>query len=99
MYGDLAAGFHSFRLFTPRRTTRNVTSAERRESPAARVILTAHHDAGRTGLLYAIPLARAWGAGGAAPRSTSPLALPLLDGDGGARGRDRARWRWTTRAR
>ena len=58
MYGDLAAGFHSFRLFTPRRTTRNVTSAERQESPAARVILTAHHDTGRTGLLYAIPWPR-----------------------------------------
>ena len=58
MYGDLAAGFHSFRLFTPRRTTRNVTSAERHESPAARVILTAHHDTGRTGLLYAIPWPR-----------------------------------------
>ena len=58
MYGDLAAGFHSFRLFTPRRTTRNVTSAERLESPAARVILTAHHDTGRTGLLYAIPWPR-----------------------------------------
>jgi hypothetical protein len=58
MYGDLAAGFHSFRLFTPRRTTRNVTSAERHELPAARVILTAHHDTGRTGLLYAIPWPR-----------------------------------------
>jgi len=58
IYGDLAAGFHSFRLFTPRRTTRNVTSAERHESPAARVILTAHHDTGRTGLLYAIPWSR-----------------------------------------
>jgi hypothetical protein len=58
MYGDLAAGFHSFRLFTPRRTTRNVTSTERLESPAARVVLTAHHDTGRTGLLYAIPWPR-----------------------------------------
>jgi len=58
MYGDLGAGFHSFRLFTPRRTTRNVTSAERHEAPAARVILTAHHDTGRTGLLYAMPWPR-----------------------------------------
>jgi hypothetical protein len=55
MYGDLAAGFHTLRLFTPRRTTANVGSREQRESPApaARVILTANHDSGRTGLLYA----------------------------------------------
>jgi len=58
LYGDLAAGFYSFRLCTPRRTTANVTSRERRESPAARVILTAHHDSGRTGLLYALPRLR-----------------------------------------
>jgi len=56
MYGDLAVGFHTFRLVTPRRQTSNVSSMERRESPpAARVILTSHHDAGRTGLLYALP--------------------------------------------
>ena len=55
MYGDLALGFHTLRLFTPRRATSNITSRERREAPAARVILTAHHDAGRTGLLYALP--------------------------------------------
>jgi hypothetical protein len=54
MYGDLAAGFHTLRLFFPRRTTGNVISTERRERPAARVILTAHHDSGRTGLLYAL---------------------------------------------
>jgi hypothetical protein len=54
MYGDLAVGFHTFRLFFPRRATGNVTSTERRESPAARVILTAHHDSGRTGLLYGV---------------------------------------------
>ena len=59
MYGDLAAGFHTFRLFFPRRTTGNVISIERRERPAARVILTAHHDSGRTGLLYAAALALA----------------------------------------
>jgi hypothetical protein len=53
MFGDLATGFHTLRLVTPRRRTANVNSPERRESPAARVILTAHHDAGRTGLLYA----------------------------------------------
>jgi hypothetical protein len=54
MYGDLAAGFHTFRLFFPRRATGNVTSTERRERPSGRVILTAHHDSGRTGLLYAL---------------------------------------------
>jgi hypothetical protein len=55
MYGDLAVGFHTLRLLTPRRATSNVTSTDRREAPAARVILTAHHDAARTGLLYALP--------------------------------------------
>jgi len=55
MYGDLATAFHTVRLATPRRRTANVSSPERHESPAARVILTAHHDAGRTGLLYARP--------------------------------------------
>jgi peptidase M28-like protein len=55
MYGDLAVGFHTFRLVTLPRRTSNVSSMERRESPAARVILTAHHDSGRTGLLYALP--------------------------------------------
>jgi hypothetical protein len=54
MYGDLAAGFHTFRLFFPRRATGNVISTERRERPAARVIMAAHHDSGRTGLLYAL---------------------------------------------
>ena len=55
MYGDLVTSFHTLRLATPRRRTANVSAAERLESPAARVILTAHHDAGRTGLLYARP--------------------------------------------
>jgi hypothetical protein len=70
IYGDLAVGFHTFRLFTPRRTTANVTSPERRESPAARVILTAHHDSGRTGLLYALPKPRLW-------RRRATLTSPL----------------------
>jgi hypothetical protein len=58
MYGDLAAGFHTVRLATLRRRTANVSAPERRDSPAARVILTAHHDSGRTGLLYARPTRR-----------------------------------------
>jgi hypothetical protein len=58
MYGDLAIGFHTFRLVTPPRRTANVSSIERKERPAARVIITAHHDAGRTGLLYARPRLR-----------------------------------------
>lgn len=58
MYGDLATGFHTLRLATPPRRTANVSSPERRESPAARVIVTAHHDAGRTGLLYMRPRRR-----------------------------------------
>lgn len=57
-YGDLAAGFHTLRLVTPRRTTSNITSVERRESPAARVIIVAHHDSGRTGMLFAFPRIR-----------------------------------------
>ena len=68
MYGDLAAGFHTFRLVTPPRHTSNVSSMERRESPAARVILTAHHDSGRTGLLYALPQPDAAPGGGIGAR-------------------------------
>jgi hypothetical protein len=58
MYGDLAMGFHTFRLVTPPRRTANVSSIERQERPGARVIITAHHDTGRTGLLYARPRLR-----------------------------------------
>ena len=70
MYGDLGVGFHTLRLLTPRRVTANVTAAERRDAPAARVILTAHHDAGRTGMLYALPRPRLW-------RRRATLTSPL----------------------
>ena len=68
-YGDLATGFHTLRLLFPRRGSANVISAEGRERPAARVILTAHHDSGRTGLLYSLPWPRLRG------RLTSALHL------------------------
>jgi hypothetical protein len=68
-YGDLTTGFHTLRLLFGRRATANVISAERRERPAARVVLTAHHDSGRTGLLYSLPWPRRRG------RLTSALHL------------------------
>ena len=51
-YGDLTARFYIARFLMPRRLTRNVTSAQPRPSSGARVILTANHDAPRSGLLW-----------------------------------------------
>lgn len=53
MYLDLTARFYSFRTLLPRRTTHNLTSPGSSPEASARVVLVAHHDAGRTGLLYA----------------------------------------------
>ena len=52
MYGDLAARFYVLRLLTPRRSSQNVTSPGRRPDAPARLVLTAHYDAARSGLLY-----------------------------------------------
>jgi Peptidase family M28 len=55
MYGDLTSRFSPFRLLTARRQTRNVTSPGGKPDAKHRVIITAHHDAGYGGLLYARP--------------------------------------------
>jgi hypothetical protein len=51
-YGDLTGRFYIARFLMPRRRTANVTSAQPREGSGARVILTANHDASRSGLLW-----------------------------------------------
>ena len=51
-YGDLTGRYYIVRFLMPRRSTANVTSAPTREDSAARVILTANHDAPRSGLLW-----------------------------------------------
>jgi hypothetical protein len=51
-YGDLTARFYIARFLMPRRHTCNVTSAQPRPESRARVVLTANHDASRSGLLW-----------------------------------------------
>ncbi|HZO58337.1 MAG TPA: M28 family peptidase [Solirubrobacterales bacterium] len=51
-YGDLTARYYIVRFLMPRRRTRNVTSGQPRPDSGARVILTANHDASRSGLLW-----------------------------------------------
>jgi hypothetical protein len=51
-YGDLTSRFYIARFMMPRRRTHNVHSAQARPGSRARVILTANHDAPRTGLLW-----------------------------------------------
>jgi hypothetical protein len=53
MYGDLTARFHLLRLLTPRRNSQNVTSPGSRPDATARLVLTAHYDAARSGLIFA----------------------------------------------
>lgn len=55
MYGDLTSRFLPFRWVTSTRPTQNVTSPGAKPGAKNRVILTAHHDAGYGGLLYARP--------------------------------------------
>jgi hypothetical protein len=76
IYGDLTARFYIVRFLTPRRRTHNVTSAQPRPTARARVILTANHDAARTGLLWV--RRRRHGAPRRRPRQIlSALAGPL----------------------
>ena len=87
-YGDLTARFYILRFLMPRRRTRNVTSAQPRPDSGARVILTANHDAPRSGLLWV--RRRRTGQPRRRPRRLlASLAGPgrhlLLDGDGRAR--------------
>ncbi len=51
-YGDITGRFYIARFLMPRRRTVNVHSAQPRPGSGARVILTANHDAPRTGLLW-----------------------------------------------
>jgi hypothetical protein len=51
-YGDITGRFYIVRFLMPRRRTSNVTSAQPRPGSGARVVLTANHDAPRTGLLW-----------------------------------------------
>jgi hypothetical protein len=52
MYLDLTARLHIVRLLMPRRPSQNVTSRGPKPDAPARVILTAHYDAARSGLLF-----------------------------------------------
>jgi hypothetical protein len=53
MFGDLTARFYLFRLLMPRQRSQNVTSRGERTDAAATVVLTAHYDAARSGLMFA----------------------------------------------
>ena len=53
MYLDLTARLYTVRYLLPSRKTRNLISPGHNPKARARVMLVAHHDAGRTGLLYA----------------------------------------------
>jgi Peptidase family M28 len=52
MYLDVTGRLQIARYLLPRRPAQNVTSRGDRPDAAARVVLTANHDAARTGLLY-----------------------------------------------
>lgn len=53
MYGDLTGRFHLLRLLTPRRQSQNVTSPGSRPDAPAKLVLTAHYDSARSGLIFA----------------------------------------------
>jgi Peptidase family M28 len=55
MYGDLTARFYLARRLMPRRSSQNVTSPGPRSDAPARLVLTAHYDAARSGLVFARP--------------------------------------------
>jgi hypothetical protein len=52
MYGDLTTRFYLLRRLMPAGRSQNVTSRGDRPDAPARVVLTAHYDAARSGLLY-----------------------------------------------
>ncbi len=74
-YGDITGRFYIARFLMPRRRTANVHSAQPRPGSGARVILTANHDAPRTGLLWV--RRRRTGAPRRRRRLLSALAGPL----------------------
>lgn len=55
MFGDLTTRFHLLRLLTPARASQNVVSPGSRPEAPARLVLTAHYDAARGGLVFAEP--------------------------------------------
>lgn len=67
MYGDLTTRFYLLRRLMPPARSHNVTSRGDRPDAPARVVLTAHYDAARSGLLFTGRLARP------APRRLKPL--------------------------
>jgi hypothetical protein len=52
MFGDLTTRFHLLRRLMPRARSQNVTSPGSRTDAPARVVLTAHYDAARSGFLF-----------------------------------------------
>jgi hypothetical protein len=52
MYGDLSTRFYLVRRLFPRRESQNVTSSGRRQDAPARLVLTAHYDSARSGLIF-----------------------------------------------
>jgi hypothetical protein len=52
MYGDLSTRFYLVRRLFPRRESQNVTSPGRRQDAPARLVLTAHYDSARSGLIF-----------------------------------------------
>jgi hypothetical protein len=52
MFGDLNARFYIVRMLMPRRRSQNVTSPGSRPDTPARIVLTAHYDAARSGWLF-----------------------------------------------
>jgi Peptidase family M28 len=52
MYGDLSTRFYLLRRLFPRRLSQNVTSPGSRPDAPARVVLTAHCDSARSGLIF-----------------------------------------------
>jgi hypothetical protein len=67
MYGDLTTRFYLLRRLMPAARSHNVTSRGDRPEAPARVVLTAHYDAARSGLLFTGRLARP------SPRRLKPL--------------------------
>jgi hypothetical protein len=52
MYLDLTGRLHLVRLLMPKRSSQNVTSRGPRPDAPARIVLTAHYDAARSGLIF-----------------------------------------------
>jgi hypothetical protein len=53
MFGDLTGRFHLLRRLTPRRESQNVTSPGTNPDAPAKLVLMAHYDAARSGVIFA----------------------------------------------